>query len=114
MTYEGYQRRSLLSSEPARINLELGENVTNDTGGLSSSIRLFRHCPVAVSHIRHKPSKLQDTISVPSRLNCTAVTGSECAGNTLRPIYIHTHIYIHICIYIYVCIYIGLYIYIYM
>ena len=97
MTYEGYQRRSLLSSEPARINLELGEKVTKDTGGLSSSIRLLRHCPVAVSHIRHKPSKLQDTISVPSRLNCTAVTGSECAGNTLRPIYIYIYmVYIYI------------------
>jgi len=33
-----------------------GENFTNETGGLSSSIRVLRHCPEAVSHIRQRPS----------------------------------------------------------
>ena len=45
-----------LSKVAARIYLPLGENLTNDTGGLSSSIRVLRHCPEAVSQIRHKPS----------------------------------------------------------
>ena len=36
----------------ASIYLPLGENLTKETGGLSSSIRVFRHCPDAVSQMR--------------------------------------------------------------
>ena len=35
--------------------LPFGENLTKLTGGLSSSINVFKHCPDAVSHIRHSP-----------------------------------------------------------
>lgn len=42
----------MLSKVAARIYLPFGENLTNDTGGLSSSISVFKHCPDAVSHIR--------------------------------------------------------------
>lgn len=42
----------MLSKVAARIYLPFGENLTNDTGGLSSSINVFKHCPDAVSHIR--------------------------------------------------------------
>ena len=35
-------------------NLPFGENLTKETGGLSSSIRVFKHCPLAVSQIRLK------------------------------------------------------------
>ncbi len=38
----------------AKIYFPLGENLTNDTGGLSSSIKVLRHCPEAVSQIRLK------------------------------------------------------------
>lgn len=34
--------------------LPFGENFTKDTGGLSSSISVFKHCPEAVSQIRLK------------------------------------------------------------
>jgi hypothetical protein len=36
----------------AKIYFPLGENLTNETGGLSSSISVFKHCPDAVSQIR--------------------------------------------------------------
>lgn len=41
-----------LSSVAARMYLPFGENLTKETGGLSSSISVFRHCPDAVSQIR--------------------------------------------------------------
>lgn len=66
--------------------------------GLSSSTRVFRHWPDSASQIRldvfrevsHRshmnayisPSIAQDTMSVPSWLKLTAVTGSEWAGRT--------------------------------
>ncbi|KAI2803911.1 hypothetical protein BLOT_008050 [Blomia tropicalis] len=56
----------------------------HDTGGLSSSINVFKHCPEFVSHIRQRPSYELDAINVPSRLKCTAETGSECAGNVFK------------------------------
>lgn len=43
-----------LSKVAARMYFPLGENLTNDTGGLSSSMRVFKHWPDAVSHIRLK------------------------------------------------------------
>lgn len=42
----------MLSNVAARMYLPLGENFTKDTGGLSSSINVLRHCPEAVSQIR--------------------------------------------------------------
>lgn len=44
----------MLSSVAAKMYFPLGENFTNDTGGLSSSINVLRHWPEAVSHIRLK------------------------------------------------------------
>lgn len=41
-----------LSSVAARMYFPFGENLTKETGGLSSSMRVFRHCPDAVSQIR--------------------------------------------------------------
>lgn len=68
--------------------------------GLSSSTNVFRHWPEVMSQMRlHQylsglfswddsthinPSIPQETIIVPSRLNCTAVTGSECADKVFR------------------------------
>ena len=49
--------------------------------GLTSMI-VFMHCPVAVSHTRQRASKLQETRNVLSRLKSNAVTGSECASRT--------------------------------
>ena len=48
-----------LSRVAARMYLPLGENFTNETGGLSSSMSVFKHWPEAVSQIRlNKSSKL--------------------------------------------------------
>ena len=41
-----------MSRVAARIYFPFGENLTNETGGLSSSIKVLRHWPDAVSHIR--------------------------------------------------------------
>jgi hypothetical protein len=54
MLFETY-----LSNVAASIYLPFGENLTNETGGLSSSIRVFRHCPDAVSHIRLEFDKIK-------------------------------------------------------
>jgi len=43
-----------LSNVAARMYFPLGENFTKETGGLSSSINVFKHCPEAVSQIRLK------------------------------------------------------------
>ena len=69
----------------------LGENLTKETGGLSSSISVLRHWPVAVSQMRHSPSYEPETISVPSHEKCTPDTGSECAGRILRHFDVLTH-----------------------
>ena len=53
----------------------LGENLTNETGGLSSSIRVLRHWPVAVSQMRHSPSYEAETMSVPSQEKMHAAYG---------------------------------------
>lgn len=42
----------MLSKVAAKIYFPFGENLTNETGGLSSSINVLRHCPDAVSQIR--------------------------------------------------------------
>ena len=44
--------------------LPLGENFTKLTGGLSSSINVFRHWPDAVSHIRHSPITIDENICI--------------------------------------------------
>ena len=54
-----------------------GGTLTNETGGLSSSMRVLRHWPVAVSQMRHSPSYDPETMSVPSQEKCTPETGSE-------------------------------------
>ncbi|GER29760.1 NAD(P)-linked oxidoreductase superfamily protein [Striga asiatica] len=64
------------------MNLPLGENLANDTAGTLSSIIVFSNVPVAVSQILHDPSWLPDTISEPSRLKCTEVTGIAWARIT--------------------------------
>lgn len=46
----------VLSRVAASTNFPLGENLTKDTGGLSSSMRVFMQCPVAESQIRQSPS----------------------------------------------------------
>ena len=46
--------------------------------------RVARQEPVAVSQTRASPSYELDTISEPSPLKSTAVTGSECAGRSCR------------------------------
>lgn len=74
----------MLSNVEARMYFPFGENLTKLTGGLSSSMRVLRHCPVEVSQIRISPSYEHDTINVPSRLKQTADTGSECAGRVRR------------------------------
>ena len=43
---------------------------------------MARQEPLAASQMRASPSYELDTISVPSRLKSTAVTGSECAGRS--------------------------------
>jgi hypothetical protein len=74
-------------------------NVTNQIG-LSSSTKVFKHWPDSASHIRLvsceymmdnlylptyiRPSIAQDTMSVPSWLKLTDVTGSEWAGSTFK------------------------------
>ena len=69
--------------------------------GLSSSTKVFKHCPDSASHIRLcnsceyttanlylptyiRPSIAQDTMRVPSWLKLTDVTGSEWAGSTFK------------------------------
>lgn len=47
----------MLSRVAANMYFPFGENLTNETGGLSSSISVLRHCPDAVSHIRLKTTK---------------------------------------------------------
>lgn len=69
-----------LSSEPVRMYLPFGEKWAKDTGGLLWSMTVRRHLPVSVSHNLTSPSKLALRMSVPSPLNSTDVTGSECAG----------------------------------
>ena len=46
--------------------------------------RVFRHCPEAVSQMRHRPSNDEETMRLPSRLKCTALTGSLWAGRVFR------------------------------
>lgn len=43
-----------LSRVEARMYLPFGENLTNETGGLSSSMSVLRHWPDAVSQMRLK------------------------------------------------------------
>lgn len=43
-----------MSRVAARIYLPFGENFTNETGGLSSSMSVFKHWPEVVSQIRLK------------------------------------------------------------
>ena len=45
---------------------------------------VLRHCPEAVSQMRQRPSYEEETMRLPSRLKCTAETGSECAGSVFR------------------------------
>jgi hypothetical protein len=42
----------VLSRQDDRIYFPFGEKSAADTGGLSLSIIVFRHCPDDVSHIR--------------------------------------------------------------
>ena len=49
-------RKEYLSKVAARMYLPLGENLTNETGGLSSSMSVLRHWPDVVSQMRHRPS----------------------------------------------------------
>lgn len=76
----------------ASTNFPFGENCTHDTGGLFSSTKVFKHCPVKVSQNRLRvsldgrrvyinPSCPHETINVPSGEKSTAVTGSLCAGS---------------------------------
>ena len=67
-----------------RTNLLFGENLENEAGVLSSPTRVFKHCAVTTSQIRHRPSWLEDKRSVPSWLKSTAVMGSEWAWMTLK------------------------------
>ena len=73
-----------LSKVATSKNLPFGENLMKETAQLALSISVFRHWPVPVSHSLQSPSKLHETINDPSRLNSTAVTGSECAGSDCK------------------------------
>lgn len=44
----------MLSKVAASIYFPFGENFTKETGGLSSSMSVLRHCPEVVSQIRLK------------------------------------------------------------
>ena len=114
-----FQRRMVESCVLANMNTEFGVNfiwelskvvrrvaiiqmINTHQIGLSSSARVFRHCPDSVSHIRlwtkmsvppqHSPrfvshinpSIEHEAMRVPSWLNVTAVTGSECAGSVFN------------------------------
>lgn len=59
------------------MNLPLGENLAKETAGTLSSIRVFKQVPLAASQILQEPSWLPETMSDPSRLKLTEVTGSE-------------------------------------
>ncbi len=52
-----------MSRVAARIYFPFGENLTNETGGLSSSIKVLRHWPDAVSHIRLKRTKFVEKMT---------------------------------------------------
>jgi hypothetical protein len=69
--------RKVLSNVPANIYFPLGAYVTELTGGLFKAYNVFKHSPVMTSQNRINPSCDPETTMVPSRLNATAVTGSE-------------------------------------
>jgi hypothetical protein len=54
--YSPHHRRRVLSRVPISRNLLFGEKRAKDTGGLSSSMNVLRHAPVATLHRRHRPS----------------------------------------------------------
>lgn len=51
-----------LSRVPAKMYLPFGENLTNETGGFSSSTSVLRHWPELVSHIRLQIGEIQWTV----------------------------------------------------
>lgn len=55
--FEQSHNFKVLSNVAAKIYFPFGENFTKDTGGLSSSINVFRHWPDAVSQIRLEYSR---------------------------------------------------------
>ena len=66
-----------LSRVAANMYLPLGENLTKETGGLSSSTSVFRHFPVVVSHIRlHKDITCKCTLG---QCVCVCVCVCVCA-----------------------------------
>lgn len=73
----------VLSRVATRMNFPLGENLTKDTAGFLSSMRVFKQVPEEASQILQEPSWLPETINEPSLLKCTDVTGIEWALMTL-------------------------------
>lgn len=66
-------------SVATRMNLPLGENLAKDTAGTLSSMSVLSKVALEESQILHVPSWLEETMSEPSRLKCTEVTGMEWA-----------------------------------
>ena len=64
------------------MKCEFGVKQMEVTGGFSSPMMVFKHCPVAVSHMRQRPSYDALATSVPSCEKSSIVIGSECAGRT--------------------------------
>ena len=70
---------------PCSAASPFGLNFAEDTGGLSPlSNMVLRQCPLCVSQMRSRPSRLLESSRVPSWQKSTAVTGSECAGTSRK------------------------------
>lgn len=62
------------------ITMELDFSINRASWIGSPKLKLLRQELLCTSHIRQTPSQLADSSIVLSLLNCTEVTGSECAG----------------------------------